>query len=926
MLHRHKRFFGLCLSLKIKLPVLLFPVTSFLFAQIPLEQKIDVRFNDDFRSVAVFRMEISYDTLKPGDTLYFYNWLNAYSDIHSGIGEAISGQYKLHFAFSSENERGFLKVDSASEYQILHPFPDWFKIILKKHFPEGKHQIMITGRLKLPDAKFTGIGYRKHGAMLRDWLPMPVFFKEFKPYRNKNLNDLPLVDLSVRLTLNVKCSGCHPSAGQERLLSDGRMQVFLKSENNRLDMAFYGEKPLRIIRKGTLFIIDRNFFSETEDAAKIIALDRVTGFLEQFSFSFPDKVLIDNELSGRHPVYGIHWLPVMNPFDKNFVLEINLLKQIIKESMRYWHVDLRRDYAFWAGLMQWLVMEYVSRFYPEIRLAGKTGHWPFLNIYEFFRYPYIYKYPLSYYYMVSMNRDQDLLLSADSLTNFNREIAVPYKSALAWRNLRYFSVKEKFDPWLKNILILAGKNSLQPGQILDSAGFDFAALRFFKGNYYQSAMKPDFKLKGKKKGDSLELRILNRGNIALPVVLSGMAGDSICRKKILFFRGKDTSVYMPYNQRITWYVNKDLLYPEPEKGDNIWPRSRKKISIRPVSDLRNPFKRQFFFNPSVDFNLYDGLITGMAVNNKTLLDRTFAWEFKPDYAWRSQTLTGSGNFKWIKHYVSPHFFGFSLGGYFDIYHYDFDRFYRIFDVYFTLNFKNRKKKLMQGNTIAIEWLYVHKDAPVQDESTRYAVFRLSDLQFKKAFLNRYSLLNILELHRSFVKWQTEFKFRRFIDQFRQFEFRFYFGWMPVNHTGTDYFSFALSRPVDYLFKYHYYGRSEEQGIMAQQYIYAEGAFKVFYPDQFANQVMAVNNLNIGIWKRFNLYVDYGWVKKRHKPWRFHYDAGLRYYLVPDFFELYFPVISDSGMERFDKTYWQHIRIMFVFSLPDLFKMFSRSWY
>ncbi len=926
MFYRAKVIISLLLSLRNELLIFSGLVSLGLYAQNPVEQHIEVRFRDGFQSVASYRQIIRYDRLMPGDTLYFYNWLNAYSDIRSGIGEAISGQYRLHFAFSSEKERGFLKLDTSEFYTVRQSGIDLLKVILNENFPPERNEIVLEGKLKLPDAKFTGTGYRGNGVFLREWLISPVPAADFKPYHNKNLHDLPLVSVKSRLVLSVHCPGCYVSAGQVKSVPDGRTEVVLESGDNRLDLAFYTKKPLRLVRKGTRFMIDGDFFPSADEVTKTIALDRVVSFLEQKHFRLPPVVTIDAETANRYPVYGIDWLPVMNPFDRNFVLELNLLKQILSESVRRWHVDLRSDYAFWKGLQQFLMLDYVSAFYPGVRLAGKTGHWPFLKMYEFFRYPYIYKFPLSYYYMVSMNRDQSPALPADALTNFNREIAVPYKSALAWYFLREFSRKQAFDAWWENLLNQVYEIEIQPYQILKEGNFPSAALKFFEGNYFRTAFKPDFSLKGTPKGDSVLLCIRNKGKVSLPVILSFREGNKDFKNQILYFQNKDTVLKLPYSQSFTYYLNRNILYPEPEKRNNIWPGNRRKPEFRPVSDLQNPFKRQFFFNPSVDYNLYDGLITGMAFSNKTLLDKSFTWELKPDYAWRSQTLTGSGNFKWIKHYVRPYFHGFSLGGYFDIYHYDFDRFYRTFDVYFTLNFKNRQKKLMQGNTVAAEWLYVFKDAPVQDETTRYGVFRLSDLQFKKAFLNRYSLFNSLEFHRKFVKWQTEFKFRRFIDRFRQFEFRLYGAWMPVNRTQTDYFSMALSRPADYLFKYHYYGRSERQGLMAQQYIYAEGAFKVFYPSQFANQAMLVNNLNIGIWKRFNLFVDYGWLKNRNEPWRFHYDAGLRFYLVPDFFEFYFPVVSDLGWERFDKTYWSRIRIMFVFSLPDLFKMFSRSWY
>ena len=184
----------------------------------------------------------------------------------------------------------------------------------------------------------------------------------------------------------------------------------------------------------------------------------------------------------------------------------------------------------------------------------------------------------------------------------------------------------------------------------------------------------------------------------------------------------------------------------------------------------------------------------------------------------------------------------------------------------------------------------------------------------------------MEFHPLFFKISGEYKFRTFLDKFRQLEFRIFAGWMPYNQTQTDYFSFALSRPTDYLFKYNYYGRSETSGLFYQQYIYAEGGFKVFYDHQYANEAILVNNINLGLYKRFNFFLDYGWIKNRNQAFSFHYDGGIRYYLVPDYFEFYFPLFSDQGWIKLDKHYFSKIRIMFVFDLPRLFKLISRSWY
>jgi hypothetical protein len=158
------------------------------------------------------------------------------------------------------------------------------------------------------------------------------------------------------------------------------------------------------------------------------------------------------------------------------------------------------------------------------------------------------------------------------------------------------------------------------------------------------------------------------------------------------------------------------------------------------------------------------------------------------------------------------------------------------------------------------------------------------------------------------------------------DMRFFAGVFLFNHTETDYFSFALDRPTDYLFQYNYYGRSETTGIFHQQFIWAEGGFKSFFNDQYANQWLISANLNLGIWKWFNAYGDVAYKKNRNEKAAFYYDSGLRVNLVQDYFEIFFPVYSTNGFEPEQADYIRKIRLVFTIDIPHLKKMFTRGWY
>ena len=45
-------------------------------------------------------------------------------------------------------------------------------------------------------------------------------------------------------------------------------------------------------------------------------------------------------------------------------------------------------------------------------------------------------------------------------------------------------------------------------------------------------------------------------------------------------------------------------------------------------------------------------------------------------------------------------------------------------------------------------------------------------------------------------------------------------------TNSDFFSFGLDRPNDYMFDYNLLGRSETTGIYSQQYVYGRRWIKI----------------------------------------------------------------------------------------------------
>ncbi len=81
--------------------------------------------------------------------------------------------------------------------------------------------------------------------------------------------------------------------------------------------------------------------------------------------------------------------------------------------------------------------------------------------------------------------------------------------------------------------------------------------------------------------------------------------------------------------------------------------------------------------------------------------------------------------------------------------------------------------------------------------------------------------------------------------------------------------------------------------------------------------MLTTNLNIGLWKWIEGYLDLGMLKDKGEKSRHFYGTGLRLNLLPDFFELYFPISSSNGFELSQKSYSKKIDLGIFTDTSDL---------
>jgi len=262
-------------------------------------------------------------------------------------------------------------------------------------------------------------------------------------------------------------------------------------------------------------------------------------------------------------------------------------------------------------------------------------------------------------------------------------------------------------------------------------------------------------------------------------------------------------------------------------------------------------------------------------------------------------------------------------------HYDTELTFNKLYPFFQIDFKRNSLRDVGGRTLLTRYVIVDKEIPegvVNPETFQYNVFNIRYGASKPNIIDDLRYSTDFQYNSNFSKISLDLRYRKLTDKNRQFDFRLFFGSFLFNDTETDFFSFALDRPSDYMFDLSYLGRSEDSGIFSQEIIIAEGGFKSVFENQYANQWLLSTNVSVGVWRWIEVYADAGFVKNYNENAYFRYDSGIRLNFIHNFLEFYFPLQSSLGFEPSLPDYSSRIRFVLTISPTRIYNFIKRGFY
>ena len=884
------------------------------------------------------------------DTLYLYDWANSYQGEPAPLAKHLANEFNRSFYISANSKLGYTQIDTLyaegiSSWSRLEDQLDIIKINLVNRLDSGEQiKINLNYVVKIPDDKFTGVGINSDkGVLLRD-----LFITVAPDYNDEWLlnSNLGFRDYSS-LPSDYSFQWSYPAAydllsNLNEINTDISSDDTLKSSHfkdegiSSAEFIFDLKNSFQTIKISPDFIIVTDLLPGKNDEVDIeSSVRRIDTFAKRILDTLSNKkLLVLRKDYVKNPIFGVGQLAFLNPFPDEFIYETKFMKAYLASYLNeLFNINMRKEHWITGGIQTYVMMQYVEEFYSGSKFLGDLYKFKILGIQPFNSYSAAkIGFNESFSFIAEFgehgNSQQQDTLGKDRLTKINELYAIPYHVGAGLNYLGNYLEDDLLAKSIKSFSESRGRVSLK--NIL--AEKTDKETEWFFDAYLTNREAYDLYIKKLIKGpESIRLTISEKNSKPVPFKLDLIKDDQLISEKWIEHSGRDTIIQLRTLDADFVAINSNRFLPEKDRLNN-WKYLKSNSGFKPLQltfygDSENLKRNQLFYHPISDFNAYDGFTGGMRIYNTRVKNQPFEIDLHPQYSFKEQSLVGffRTRYRFINHKSRNYLNQVFLTG--KSYHYNTNLRYTSIQPSFSMYFRPYDLRSNKRQLLNISWFNVFRDRdPNVQVSPDYSVLNILHRYNNSDAVNVFATNSNVEVSNKFGKIYFSTNYRKLFPSGRQFAVRLFTGKFLWNNTADKFFDFNLNRSPDYLFRYDYLGRSEDTGIYSQQFVPAEGGFKAFFDESSANDYMASINASIGIWKWIEFYGDVGILKNRDRAAKTYFDSGFKFSLVPDYFEIFFPLYSSNGFEPKQARYATTIRFIFTPRLSTLSSLFSRKWF
>ena len=535
------------------------------------------------------------------------------------------------------------------------------------------------------------------------------------------------------------------------------------------------------------------------------------------------------------------------------------------------------------------------------------------------------------------NLEQPINLPAADYSAMNYSIIIYNKAGMGFNYLRNYLGDHVFDAAMHDYYFRWKFKHPQPDDLRSlfesSTGKD---LTWFFDDFLGTTKRIDYKVLSLQNN---HLLVKNNGEIASPLVISGLIRDSITFENwVDGFKGR-TWIDIPQTNYSEIKIDPTHVMPELYRLNNNIRKSgllRKADPIRTqlLFTVEDPDKRSLMYIPAVNWDKEDGFMVGITLHNGFLIPKPFEYIVMPFFSFKNSSLAGYGK---ISFNITPYdniirMATFILeGAQFGAPGYqNYHKVKAGLDLYF------RNKRMIDPLNQKVYGYYNTASDLLQFELHEKEKMR-TYMQFgymlgKTGIINPFNLLASFEFNKSFQKTSVELNYKySYYGNDNGLDIRLFAGTMLKSNSTVPFYSFAASGRSGrelYLFQGTYPDRFGvfPATFWSRQMTITEGGLVSPVNDSlgYSNWLISVSltsNLpgkaaRIPVKPFVNILLnDHGPGTNHISP--FFYEAGLKAGIW-NLFEIYVPLLVSENIRSITGSFKDRIRI--VFRLDSFYKV------
>ena len=860
------------------------------------------------------------------DTITLLDWNHAYASERSPLGMFLANDYDYKLIRSNKKNRGITSISEVRHqkdvlnWKRLSNAMDIVEISLPKSIaPNTSFSFTIHYTVQLPNESLFKYGISKKELYAQHWhLVLAMQNPDGTWVKESNLGigypEVSSAKINYRFDIPEDINQILPTKN-----NTGYSPILLTTKDTYKQIAF-GKSEL---------ITD--MLPSNENSGFQLELKRISSFMERiFPHNDPQVLWALQKDYAQKPLLVLESIPqFIGAFDKNQLVELKLLKAILEHAVQN-RFGLQQQNTHWvtAGLPYFLWQEYVNKYYPNLKMTGNLNSLPFIKNYHFTQAPYYRSWEIAANVSANNNRGQALNTNNDKLTRYNRRVANPYRAGLA---LLYLS------SYLENNSVLEALKTIPVTPRLDTALRNELSKRtakpidWFFDHYITQNNNGDLSISAKKIAkEKYELTINStKENTAVPLSITTQNNE----ENTLWILASSLPYRKIFDKKSIkeLTVNKNHLIPELSLNNNSYTLNkrffRNNLRLRLFQDIPKSGNSVLLLSPEFGYNVYDGLLTGLSFGNSSLLSTNFRFKLSPQLGIKSGQSNGMGYLIWNKYYENKSHYLTRSTLFGSSYNYTPNKRYSTFSPSIQFYFRPNGIQQKDRTSLLIRYISVRLEDLPEDDSRRNYGVSLASFESKSGdALQNISYRTEFQWANAFKKLSAETEYIRYYLPNRRLTFRVFAGGFFQNKLDDSYFDYNSSRVNDYLFQYDLYGRSETEGFFSQQYIKAEGALRTTGAVDSANKWLITAQASTTLWRWIEGYAEVGWIKNSTKKTYTHWGTGISFNLIPDFFEVHFPIYDATGNLMSKNAYPKQIRFQLSLRPATLVQLFSRSWF